>query len=105
MINGASKFTQKGGKGTSVKSFTQSQGLTKVCDPIMPLSHCARLVKGEGDKFAYELNNLWILKPVGLNRGQGIHVVDSISQIKRLIKEYFFGREYSVGCGSVLQNK
>jgi phosphoribosylamine-glycine ligase len=44
-----------------------------------------------------ERKNLWILKPVGLNRGQGIHVVDSLKKCKKLMKEYFYGREYIVG--------
>jgi phosphoribosylamine-glycine ligase len=29
--------------------------------------------------------NIWILKPTGLNRGKGIHVVDNIKQIKKII--------------------
>lgn len=32
--------------------------------------------------------NIWILKPTGLNRGKGIHVVDSVKEIKRLIKQH-----------------
>jgi hypothetical protein len=40
---------------------------------------------------------LWILKPTGLNRGQGIHVVDSLKQCKKLMLQYFFGKEYHVG--------
>jgi phosphoribosylamine-glycine ligase len=31
--------------------------------------------------------NIWILKPTGLNRGKGIHVVDSIKEMKRIIKQ------------------
>ena len=31
--------------------------------------------------------NIWILKPTGLNRGKGIHVIDKIKEIKRLIKQ------------------
>jgi phosphoribosylamine-glycine ligase len=51
----------------------------------MPISHfCDK----EGQS-----RNLWILKPVGLNRGQGIHVVDSIKKCKKLIKEYCQGKE------------
>ena len=30
--------------------------------------------------------NVWILKPTGLNRGKGIHVVDSIKDVKRIIR-------------------
>ena len=45
--------------------------------------------------------NIWILKPTGFNRGKGIHVVNSISKLKRLIKEYSRGREVtSVGAGN-----
>lgn len=40
----------------------------------MPMSH----FKGK---------NVWILKPTGLNRGKGIHVVDSVKEMKRLIKQ------------------
>lgn len=36
---------------------------------------------------------MWILKPVGLNRGQGIHVVNSVKKCKKLIREYCYGRE------------
>lgn len=32
--------------------------------------------------------NIWILKPTGLNRGKGIHVVDNMKEIKRLIKQH-----------------
>jgi len=31
-------------------------------------------------------NNIWILKPTGLNRGKGIHVLDTIKEAKNLIK-------------------
>jgi len=55
----------------------------------MPLSHFRR--PNEKGK------NLWILKPVGLNRGQGIHVVDSIRKCKRLIREYCVGKDYVNG--------
>ena len=53
----------------------------------------------EKTELVYELKNLWILKPVGMNRGQGIHVVDSLKKCKKLIREYFFGREYCVNGG------
>lgn len=42
---------------------------------------------------------MWILKPVGLNRGQGIHVINSVKQCKKLIREYYFGKEYQIGGG------
>ena len=45
------------------------------------------------DVFSVGGRNLWILKPVGLNRGQGIHVVDSFKKCKKLIKEYCLGKE------------
>ena len=45
--------------------------------------------------------NVWILKPTGFNRGKGIHVVNSIPKLKRLIKEYSRGREVpSVGANN-----
>ena len=37
--------------------------------------------------------NIWILKPTTFNRGKGIHVVNSIAKLKKLIKEYSGGRE------------
>jgi len=35
---------------------------------------------------------MWLLKPTGLNRGKGIHVVSGFKKVKRLIKEYCIGR-------------
>ena len=32
-------------------------------------------------------SNIWILKPTGLNRGKGIHVLNSISSIENSIFE------------------
>ena len=43
-------------------------------------------------KFEEGGKNLWILKPVGLNRGQGIHVVDTLKKCKKLINEYCLGK-------------
>ena len=61
---------QQGEGGPKVKRFTsRSSGLT------MPMSHFAG-------------QNIWILKPTGFNRGKGIHVVNSIAKLKKLIKEY-----------------
>ena len=37
--------------------------------------------------------NIWILKPTGFNRGRGIHVVDSIKKIKKIIKDYAKGNQ------------
>mmetsp|Transcript_17226 Transcript_17226/g.26609 ORF Transcript_17226/g.26609 Transcript_17226/m.26609 type:complete len:109 (+) Transcript_17226:89-415(+) len=74
-----------------------------VSDFIMPLSHFGRLdadkvtVEKEEDPFEVGGRNLWILKPVGLNRGQGIHVVDSFKKVKKLIKEYCLGKEVILG--------
>jgi phosphoribosylamine-glycine ligase len=31
--------------------------------------------------------NIWILKPTGLNRGKGIHVVDKVVDVKRIIEQ------------------
>lgn len=85
-----------------VKPFNSAKkdvvsGLT---DFILPMSHFARVQKdGKKSKYTEGGKNLWILKPVGLNRGQGIHVVDSIKKCKKLIKQYCFGKE------AVLQEK
>lgn len=51
------------------------------------MSHFARVETKNGKStFVEGGKNLWILKPVGMNRGQGIHVVDSINKCKKLIK-------------------
>jgi len=34
----------------------------------------------------FQGKNIWILKPTGLNRGKGIHVVDDPKEMKRIIK-------------------
>ena len=78
----------------------------------MPQSHYSRRIpaasKKPGDKqkdgYQLDFKNLWILKPVGLNRGQGIHVVNSVKQCKKLIREYYFGKEYQVGGGHAEQS-
>lgn len=41
---------------------------------VMPVSH-------------FQGKNIWILKPTGLNRGKGIHVVDSVKEVKRIVKQ------------------
>ena len=41
--------------------------------------------------------NIWILKPTGFNRGRGIHVVDSIKKIKKIIKDYAKGNQTAYG--------
>ena len=43
----------------------------------MPLSHVGRKSE-DGKSIEYGGKNLWILKPIGYNRGQGIHVISSI---------------------------
>jgi phosphoribosylamine-glycine ligase len=81
----------------AVKSFTthKNDSLSGLTDYIMPMSHFARVRhEGETSKFVEGGKNLWILKPVGLNRGQGIHVVDSIKKCKKLIKQYCIGKEF-----------
>ena len=70
-----------------VKSFQTNR------DMEMPLSHFGK--KDESGSYTLGGKNLWILKPVGLNRGQGIHVVDSVKKVKKLIKEYCIGKEYN----------
>jgi len=32
--------------------------------------------------------NLWVLKPNNFNRGRGVHVFNSIEQVKKLISEF-----------------
>lgn len=65
----------QGDGGPRIKKFTsRSSGL------VMPMCHFV----GE---------NVWILKPTSFNRGKGIHVVNSISKLKKLIKEYSRGKE------------
>jgi hypothetical protein len=36
---------------------------------------------------------MWLLKPTGLNRGQGIHVVCTYKKMKNLVREYCRGKE------------
>ena len=59
----------------TVKKFTnRPSGL------VMPMSH-------------FTGQNVWILKPTGFNRGKGIHVINSLSKLKKLIKEYSRSKE------------
>ena len=39
----------------------------------------------------YSGYNLWILKATKLNQGQGIHVTNTLPQIKQLIEKYCTG--------------
>jgi len=65
----------EGAYPTVTKPFTsKSSGL------VMPMCH-------------FIGQNVWILKPTGFNRGKGIHVVNSIGKLKKLIKEYSRGKE------------
>ena len=76
----------QGDGGTRIKKFT-----SKTSGLVMPMCH-------------FTGQNVWILKPTGFNRGKGIHVVNSIKKLKRLIKEYSRGKEQSTmpGPGSSL---
>jgi phosphoribosylamine-glycine ligase len=79
-----------------VKTFGSSnkESLSGLTEYVMPMSHFGRVAYDNGaSKFVEGGKNLWILKPVGLNRGQGIHVVDSIKKCKKIIKQYCFGKE------------
>lgn len=61
-------------KVVAVKNFEEADSPSEL---QMPLCHFG--VKAEDGKgFTQGGQNLWILKPIGLNRGQGIHVVNSI---------------------------
>jgi len=42
---------------------------------LAPTEHCGQ--------------NLWLLKPTGLNRGRGIHVFGTIEELNRLFKEEY----------------
>ena len=72
-----------------VKAFVSAKkdSVSGLCDYILPMSHFGRVKTQDGKStFVEGGKNLWILKPVGMNRGQGIHVVDSIKKCKKLIK-------------------
>ena len=92
-----SKKGQEGGYKSSyneVGSSSPSKAIAKKLSNnktnaalIMPMSH-------------FGGNNIWILKPTCQNRGKGIHVVSSMKKLKKLIKDYVFGREYSIPAGT-----
>ena len=44
------------------------------CKPFVPDTH-------------FEFQNLWLLKPIDLNRGRGIHVFNSLDRLFELVKE------------------
>lgn len=75
---------QRAAKIVNVKNFEEPNS---VGDLVMPLSHLGRKTE-DGTKFSLGGKNLWIMKPIGYNRGKGIHVVSSIKQVKRLITQY-----------------
>lgn len=93
------EITKSGEKVLKVKSFSTVNQTLPICEYVMPLSHFCRINPDydqndpDSSRFSEGGKNLWILKPVGMNRGQGIHVVNSIKKCKKLIKEYCFGRE------------
>lgn len=41
----------------------------------------------------FDGHNLWVLKPNDLNRGRGVHLFNSLEQLKKLISEYTKGIE------------
>jgi glutathione synthase/RimK-type ligase-like ATP-grasp enzyme len=41
----------------------------------------------------FDGHNLWVLKPNDLNRGRGVHLFNSLEQLKKLIAEYTKGIE------------
>ena len=81
--------------GPRIKKFT-----SKTSGLVMPMCH-------------FTGQNIWILKPTGFNRGRGIHVVNSIKKLKRIIKDYAKGKEIGMPCcaqipqliGPVLSNQ
>lgn len=37
--------------------------------------------------------NLWVLKPNDFNRGRGVHIFNTLEQLKKLITDYTIGVE------------
>ena len=71
----------------TVKKFTnRSSGL------VMPMCH-------------FTGQNVWILKPTGFNRGKGIHVVNSVAKLKKLIKDYSRVKDTHSSYGPVISSK
>ena len=69
---------------SQINSKLSTQPLSKERRAV---SHCKSLLVPTH----YSGQNLWILKPSGLNRGRGVHMVDSVGEVRRLIKEYTDG--------------
>lgn len=38
-------------------------------------------------------HNLWVLKPNDFNRGRGVHIFNTLEQLKKLIVDYTLGVE------------
>ena len=75
-VNYTDNITNARGEcGPKIKKFT-----SKTSGLVMPMCH-------------FTGKNIWILKPTGFNRGRGIHVVNSIKKLKKLIKDYAKGKE------------
>jgi hypothetical protein len=67
------------------------------------VSHCkAKLVSTHFDG-----HNLWILKPTGFNRGRGVHVFQTIDELKKLLKDYSEGVTFNINssCNKGEENK
>ena len=41
--------------------------------------------------------NLWVLKPNDFNRGRGVHIFNTLEQLKKLIADYTVGVEVTSG--------
>lgn len=80
---------QRADNKLSAKKANEQNSVLKSCESYKSISNEKQIQKS---KFEEGGKNLWILKPVGLNRGQGIHVVDSIKKCKKLINEYCLGK-------------
>ena len=42
-------------------------------------------------------HNLWVLKPNDFNRGRGVHIFNTLEQLKKLIVDYTVGVEVTSG--------
>lgn len=43
------------------------------------------------DPFLSNVNYLWLLKPADMNRGNGVHVFNTIDELEVLLKSYYSG--------------
>lgn len=71
--------------------FKLDQNKPKIEQVVVPPSH-------------FFGKNLWILKPVNLNRGQGIHVVQSIEETRQTIIEEFNDQRPKISSQNVLKS-